>query len=78
MLLQTCRLEVINNHCMPGAQSVNCIARLNQDVGCAIPYLNAVIESDQFTCKSLKMSTFVIPAQLIRGKSTRFSDYFAL
>ena len=49
MLLQSYQLEVVNNHCMPGAQSVNCIARLNQDVGCAIPYLNAVIEGDQFT-----------------------------
>ena len=34
---------------MPAAQSVNCIARLDQDVGCAIPYLNAVLEGDQFT-----------------------------
>jgi ArsR family metal-binding transcriptional regulator len=49
MLLQSYRLEVVNNHCMPAAQSVNCIARLDQDVGCAIPYLNAVIEGDQFT-----------------------------
>ncbi len=49
MLLQSYQLEVVNNHCMPGAQSVNCIARLDQDVGCAIPYLNTVIEGDQFT-----------------------------
>jgi ArsR family metal-binding transcriptional regulator len=49
MLLQSYQLDVINNHCMPAAQSVNCIARLDQDVGCAIPYLNAVIEGDQFT-----------------------------
>ena len=49
MLLQSYQLDVINNHCMPSAQSVNCIARLDQDVGCAIPYLNAVIEGDQFT-----------------------------
>jgi len=49
MLLQSYQLDVVNNHCMPGAESVNCIARLDQDVGCAIPYLNAVIEGDQFT-----------------------------
>ena len=49
MLLQTYTLDVLNNHCMPNARSVNCIARLDQDVGCAIPYLNAVIEGDQFT-----------------------------
>jgi len=49
MLLQSYQLDVVNNHCMPAAQSVNCIARLDQDVGCVIPYLNAVIEGDQFT-----------------------------
>ena len=49
MLLESYTLDVVNNHCMPGAQSVNCIARLDQDVGRAIPYLNAVIEGDQFT-----------------------------
>ena len=49
MLLQSFQLEVVNNHCMPGAQSINCIARLDQDVGGAIPYLNAVIEGDLFT-----------------------------
>ena len=49
MLLQSYQIEIFNNHCMPSAQSVNCIARLDQDVGCAIPYLNAVIAGDQFT-----------------------------
>jgi len=38
MLLESYTLDVVNNHCMPGARSVNCIARLDQDVGCAIPY----------------------------------------
>jgi len=49
MLLESYRLEVVNNHCMPSAMTVNCIARLDQDVGCAIPYLNAVLGGDQFT-----------------------------
>lgn len=49
MLLESYTLDIVNNHCMPGAQSVNCIARLHRHVGCAIPYLNAVIEGDQFT-----------------------------
>ena len=38
MLLQSYQLDVVNNHCMPSARSVNCIARLDQDMGCAIPY----------------------------------------
>ncbi len=43
MLLSTYHLELVNNHCMPSAMSVNAIARLDQDVGCALPYLNAVL-----------------------------------
>ena len=49
MLLENYKFDVANNHYMLGAQSVNCVARLDQDVGCAIPYLNAVIEGNQFT-----------------------------
>ena len=43
MLLQTYRLEIFNNECMPGAMSVQCIAHLDQDVGPALPYLNTVL-----------------------------------
>ena len=38
MLLESYQFDVVNNHCMPAVRSVNCIARLDQDVGCAIPY----------------------------------------
>lgn len=48
MLLENYKLDVVNNHCMPGALSVNCIARQEQNAGCAIPCLNAVIQGDQF------------------------------
>jgi len=43
MLLQSYRLELFNNECMPGAMSVQCIAHLDQDVGPALPYLNTVL-----------------------------------
>ena len=43
MLLKSYRLEIVNNHCMPEAMSVNCFAHLDQDVGDAIPYLNTVL-----------------------------------
>jgi ArsR family metal-binding transcriptional regulator len=43
MLLNTYRLEIFNNECMPGATSVQCFAHLDQDIGAALPYLNAVL-----------------------------------
>jgi len=43
MLLKSYKLEIVNNHCMPGAISVNAVARLDQDVSCVVPYLNAVL-----------------------------------
>ena len=43
MLLSTYRLEIFNNECMPGAMSVQCFAHLDQDVSCALPYLNSVL-----------------------------------
>ena len=43
MLLKNYKLEIFNSECMPGAMSVHCFAHLDQDVGEAIPYLNAVL-----------------------------------
>lgn len=41
MLLETYRLEIFNNECMPGAMSVQCFAHLDQEVTEALPFLNA-------------------------------------
>ena len=41
MLLESYRLQIFNNECMPGAMSVQCFAHLDQDVSAALPYLNA-------------------------------------
>ena len=41
MLLESYRLEIFNNECMPGAISVQCYAHLDQDVSDALPFLNA-------------------------------------
>ena len=43
MLLESYFLEIFNSECMPGAMAVHCFAHLDQDVGEAIPYLNAVL-----------------------------------
>ena len=41
MLLEDYSLTIFNSECMPGAMSVHCKASLAQDVGPALPYLNA-------------------------------------
>ncbi len=43
MLLNTYRMEIFNNECMPSAMSVQCFAHLDQDVSLALPYLNAAL-----------------------------------
>ncbi|MFC1814942.1 (Fe-S)-binding protein [Thermodesulfobacteriota bacterium] len=43
MLLNSYRLEIFNNECMPGAMTVQCFAHLEQDVSASLPYLNAVL-----------------------------------
>ncbi len=41
MLLESYRLEIFNNECMPGAMTVQCFAHLAQDVSESLPFLNA-------------------------------------
>ncbi|MGA9534483.1 MAG: (Fe-S)-binding protein [Desulfobacterales bacterium] len=43
MLLASYRLEIFNNKCMPGAETVNCFAHLDQNVSAVLPYLNSVL-----------------------------------
>lgn len=43
MLLKGWTKEITRAACRPEAQTVHCIARLDQLVGAAIPYLNAVL-----------------------------------
>jgi hypothetical protein len=43
MLLESYRLEIFNNKCMPGAETVNCFAHLDQNVSAVLPYLNSVL-----------------------------------
>lgn len=43
MLLRSYRKEIFRPACNPGFESLHCIARLDQDVSAALPYLNAVL-----------------------------------
>ena len=49
MDLKDYSLEIVNNHCIPGAMSVNGIARLKTDISGVIPYLNASLGGAQCT-----------------------------
>ncbi len=41
MLLESYQKEIFRPKCNPGFKSVHCIAHLDQDIGEALPYLNA-------------------------------------
>lgn len=43
MLLKTYTLEIFKSKCQSDAKGVHCFAHLDQDVSCAIPYLNSVL-----------------------------------
>jgi len=72
MLLESFHLEIINNHCMPGAVSVNGIARLDQDIGCVIPYLNTALGGHQYV-KDPPAVTFKTQGRLISVQPDRIT-----
>ena len=43
MLLKSYKMEIFRAECNPSFEALHCFAHLNQDVGKAIPYLNAVL-----------------------------------
>jgi ArsR family metal-binding transcriptional regulator len=64
MLLKSYRKEVIRPECRPEAESVHCIAHLDQDIGEVIPYINAVLGGFQFI-KDPPMVSFKLHGKLI-------------
>jgi ArsR family metal-binding transcriptional regulator len=48
MLLSGYSKTILRPECNPSFSSVHCIARLNEDVGEALPYLNAVLGGTQY------------------------------
>lgn len=48
MLLSGFTKRIFRPECNPGFASVHCIARLNEDVGKVLPYLNAVLGGTQY------------------------------
>ena len=64
MLLKSYTKEIFNNECMPIATSVQCFAHLGEDIGKAIPYLNASLGGHTFTQSPLSV-TFKVQGKLI-------------
>lgn len=48
MLLTGYRKEIFRPECNAQFESLHCIARLNEDVSCALPYLNAELGGTQY------------------------------
>jgi ArsR family metal-binding transcriptional regulator len=48
MLLSGYTKKIFRPECNPNFESVHCIARLNEDVGKVLPYLNAVLGGTQY------------------------------
>ena len=64
MLLKSYTKEIFNNECMPGAMSVQCFAHLEEDIGKALPYLNASLGGHTFI-KEPPSVTFKLQGKLI-------------
>jgi len=64
MLLRSFCKEIFRAECRPEAQTVHCIARLEQDIGDAIPYLNAILGGFSFSREPVSV-TFRTQGKLI-------------
>ncbi len=64
MLLKGYTIEIFNPTCNSFFQSVHCIAHLDEDVGEALPYLNAVLGGDTYI-KDPPSVTFKMHGKLV-------------
>lgn len=64
MLLKGYHKEIFRPECNNSFQSLHCIAHLDEDIGEALPYVNAVLDGDSFI-KSPPSVTFKMHGKLI-------------
>jgi ArsR family metal-binding transcriptional regulator len=72
MLLKGYRKEIFRPECNPSFQSLHCIAHLDQDVGEALPYLNAVLGGFEYI-DDPRSVTFKVYGKLITVHSGRIA-----
>ena len=64
MLLKGYQKEIFRAECNPNFESLHCFAHLDEDVGDALPFLNAELGGSQFT-KTPPSVTFRVQGKLI-------------
>ena len=64
MLLTSYRKEIFRPECNPSFQSLHCFAHLDQDVGEALPYLNAALGGFEFSTEPPSV-TFRVHGKII-------------
>ena len=72
MLLKSYTKEIFNNECMPSAMSVQCFAHLDEDVGQALPYLNASLSGHTYI-QDPPSVTFKVQGKLITVHSNKIA-----
>ncbi len=72
MLLNGYREEIFRPECNNSFQSVHCIAQLDEDIGEALPYLNAVLGGDSYI-KDPPSVTFRSQGKLITVHSRKIA-----
>jgi ArsR family metal-binding transcriptional regulator len=72
MLLNGYREEIFRPECNNSFQSVHCIAHLDQDIGAALPYLNATLGGDSYI-KDPPSVTFKSQGKLITVHSRKIA-----
>ena len=72
MLLTGYKKDIFRAECNPSFESLHCIARLNDDVSQALPYLNAVLGGFTFS-KEPPSVTFKIHGKLITVHGDRIA-----
>lgn len=72
MLLSGYQKEIFRAKCNPGFEAVHCFARLNEDIGEVIPYLNAELGGYEFI-KEPPSVTFKVHGKLITVHSGKIA-----
>ncbi|MEW6263299.1 MAG: (Fe-S)-binding protein [Thermodesulfobacteriota bacterium] len=72
MLLKTYRKDIFRAECNPSFESLHCIARLDDDVSPALPYLNAVLGGFSYV-QDPPSVTFKIHGRLITVHGDRIA-----
>ncbi len=75
MLLQSYTKDIFRPECNPSFESVHCVARLDQDISAALPYLNSELGGTQYFKDPPAVMLHVL-RDLTSGKSRKPNIFF--